>query len=176
MTPVERLRGVLAWGLAGLLLVAAAAAPAPADRILGDWMVDSRDAIVRIEGHGSGDQRRYAGRIVWLKDDHYHPADGAALDGRPVMDLHNPDPALRSRPLLGIRLVWDLRYDGELWTDGHVYNSDNGQTYGCLVRLVDDDHLKLRGFIGIPLFGGSTIWTRVSDLPRGALPPEPPGG
>lgn len=134
------------------------ASPA-ASAIEGDWLVESRDAIIRIERQGD----QYEGRIVWQLHDTYGPEDGPDLDGKIVTDRNNPDPALRSLPLTGLRLLWGLSYDADerRWVDGHVYNSNNGKTYHCQVRLLDHDRLKLRGYIGISLLGGSTTWTRV---------------
>lgn len=139
------------------------AATDPGDALIGDWLVESRDATIRIYGAGSGDDRHYDGRIVWLKDDHYHDDDGPELAGKPVMDLHNPEADKRQRPLLGLPLLWDLRYKNGEWSEGRVYNADNGHSYRCTIRLIDADHLRLRGYLGIPLLGGSTTWTRVKS-------------
>lgn len=139
-----------------------AAESLPADALIGNWLVDSRDAIIHIDGIGNGTSRRYVGHISWLKDDHYLPEDGPALNGKPLMDQNNPDPALRSQTLLGLRLLWDLRYEDDGWIGGRVYDSDNGHTFDCTVQLKDVDHLRLHAYVlHVTLFGGSTIWTRV---------------
>jgi uncharacterized protein (DUF2147 family) len=134
----------------------------------GDWLVQSRDAIIRIEHQGD----QYEGHIVWQLHDTYGPEDGPELNGKIVTDRNNPDPALRAQPLTGLRLLWGLHYDADahMWVDGRVYNSDNGKTYHCQIHLQDNDHLILRGFIGISLLGGSTTWTRVklSDYAPGS--------
>jgi uncharacterized protein (DUF2147 family) len=165
---------VIVAGITGLGTAVRAAAVPPGDRIVGQWLVESRDAIVDVSAHGEGDARRYEGRIAWLKDDRYHAEDGPDLDGKPVMDRHNPDPAKRQLPLLGSRMLWDLRFDGNRWTGGRVYNSDNGHSYNCNLRLIDDDHLRLHGYVGISMFGGNTTWTRVQETP--ANPPGTPSG
>nr|WP_199039315.1 DUF2147 domain-containing protein [Dyella sp. ASV24] len=156
-------RFLLGWGLS----CGAAFAQAPSDvgsaaaAITGDWLVDSRDAIIRIEPQGD----TFVGTIVWQLHDTYGPEDGPELNGKTVTDRHNPDPALRSRPLTGLRLLWGLRYDADAhaWVDGHVYNSDNGKEYHCEVHVPSPDRLVLRGYIGIPLLGGSTTWTRTHE-------------
>jgi uncharacterized protein (DUF2147 family) len=128
--------------------------------IVGDWLVESRDAVVRIEQAGG----EYQGYILWQLHDTYGPEDGPALNGKIVTDRKNPDPALRSRPITGLRLLTGLKFDpgSNKWKDGHVYNSDNGRSYNCQVRLLGPDRLQLRGYIGISLFGGSTVWRRVT--------------
>ena len=157
------------------LLIATAAAAAEtgsADAIIGDWMVDSHDAAIQIDGIGEGTDRRYVGRIVWLKDPRYKDEDGPDLAGKPVMDLNNPDPSLRSRPMLGLRLLWDLRYEGKQWIGGRIYNAESGHIYDCSMKLADPDHLKLHGYVlHLPFLGGSTTWTRLTSLPDTQPPP-----
>jgi uncharacterized protein (DUF2147 family) len=133
----------------------------PGQAIVGDWLVASRDAIIRIEQQGDA----YVGTIVWQLHDTYGPEDGPALNGKTVTDLHNPNPALRSRPLTGLRLLWGLRYDvaEKTWVDGFVYNSDNGKEYHCQIHLSSPDQLVLHGYIGITLLGGNTRWTRTHE-------------
>ncbi len=50
--------------------------------------------------------------------------------------------------------------DGE-WT-GRIYNRENGETYDCLMSLAAPDQLKVRGYKGIPMFGKTQVWRRVS--------------
>jgi uncharacterized protein (DUF2147 family) len=128
--------------------------------IVGDWLVETRDAVIHIERVGD----EYQGYIRWQLHDTYGPEDGPALNGKVVTDRNNPNPALREQPLTGLRLLTGLRYDARTnkWTGGRVYNSDNGKTYNCLVRLLSPDRLQLRGYIGISLLGGNTVWSRVA--------------
>lgn len=152
------------WCVCCLLFLAPVLARAePADGIVGNWLVQSADAVIRIERHGDS----YEGTIAWQLRNTYGPEDGPELDGKTVTDRNNPDPALRSRPLDGLRLLWGLRYDADAqqWTDGHVYDSDNGHVFQCQMRLLDPNHLRLRGYLGITLFGGSSTWTRVDKVP-----------
>lgn len=165
---------VFAYVLAGLVgamaavPVAVRAADEPTPSIEGDWLVESRDAVIRIQQQGD----QYEGHIVWQLHDTYGPEDGPDLDGKTVTDRKNPDPSLRLQPLTGLRLLWGLRYDAAsgAWLDGHVYDTDNGKVYQCEVRLLDANHLKLRGYIGISLLGGNTVWSRV---PAGTTPAGP---
>jgi len=167
MKETGRWRHAWLYGCACLLLwssLAAGAAgatpyvPTPS-AIVGDWLVESRDAVIRIEQVGD----QYQGHILWQLHDTYGPEDGPALKGKIVTDRNNPDPALRGQPLTGLVLLTGLRFDpaSEKWKDGRVYNADNGRTYNCLVRMLGPNRLQLRGYVGISLFGGSTVWSRV---------------
>jgi len=43
---------------------------------------------------------------------------------------------------------------------GRIYNPESGKTYKCTLTLLDDNTLKLRGYKGISLLGGTEVWTR----------------
>ena len=63
------------------------------------------------------------GRIVRLKE----PLDE---NGQPLVDKNNPDPALRSRPILGLMIMAGLKpAPGKGYLEGQVYNSENGKIY-----------------------------------------------
>ncbi|MGH8183782.1 MAG: DUF2147 domain-containing protein [Rhodanobacteraceae bacterium] len=144
--------------------------PADASAIVGDWLVVNHGAVIRIQQAGD----TFDGYIAWQLHDTYGPEDGPALDGKVVTDRNNPNPALRTRPLTGLRLLTGLRYDraDDKWIGGEVYDTDNGRTYHCRVRLAGPNRLVFRGYIGIPLFGKNTYWTRV--VMRSPVPGELP--
>ncbi len=79
----------------------------------------------------------------------------------PRLDDLNPDPTLRERSLQGITILHGFEYKGDhVWKGGTIYDPNSGKTYKSSMTLLDQDTLKVRGFIGISLFGRSDIWTR----------------
>jgi uncharacterized protein (DUF2147 family) len=123
-----------------------------ADDILGEWLTDKGKAVVEVYGCGN----RYCGKIVWLKE----PKNP---DGTDKLDTKNPDPSKRNRPIIGVGMVWNFRYDGkDRWVDGRIYDPDNGKTYSCKMNL-EGTMLKVRGYIGLSLFGRTTVWTRARN-------------
>jgi len=76
-------------------------------------------------------------------------------------DDRNPNPNLRTRRLEGLTIMTGFSYDGDgRWSGGTVYDPNSGKTYKCTVKQLDTDTLKIRGYIGISLFGRSETWTR----------------
>jgi uncharacterized protein (DUF2147 family) len=139
-------------------LASAAVAADDADRILGLWYTDKDEAQVRIERASDG----YQGTIVWLAEPVFPADDGQGMAGKPKVDRENPDPALRTRPVVGLRIMQGFRFAGEgEWRDGSIYDPNNGKTYRCRMRLTDDGRLHVRGYIGISLLGRTTAWRRV---------------
>ena len=94
-------------------------------------------------------------KIVWFK----WPNDAQGL---PLVDLKNTDPALRSRPLLGLTVLRDLRRTGEnTWADGKIYNPDDGVDYQAEMSIEKNGTLRVRAYVLIPLFGHTLVWTRI---------------
>ena len=59
------------------------------------------------------------------------------------------------------RWLSGFRYDVDgRWVDGRIYDPNSGNTYKGTIQQVDANTLKLRGYIGISLFGRTEKWTR----------------
>lgn len=125
---------------------------AEADAVLGVWNTDNNKSNIEIYKKDG----KFFGKIIWLKEPN-------TPDGKPKVDKSNPDEKLRSRPLMGLNLLKDFVYDSDnVWTDGEIYNPEDGKTYSCKMTLSKDGKkLKVRGYVGISLFGKTVEWTKV---------------
>ncbi len=72
--------------------------------------------------------------------------------GAPRRDDLNPDPELQKRPLIGMDLLSDYVFDGKKW-EGEIYDPESGKTYSSNMRLGKNGILKMRGYVGVPMFG-----------------------
>ena len=43
---------------------------------------------------------------------------------------------------------------------GEIYDPESGKTYSAKMSLESPDTLSLRGYVGIPLFGRPSTWSR----------------
>ena len=119
----------------------------PADAILGEWCTQR-------------EENRPPGRIKFVRG-----SDGTYLgilswSADPKKDVHNKDPKLRDRSLVGIVVMWHLRYDDGEYVDGYVYNPEDGGTYRMKAEVLSAESLKVRGYLGISLLGQNKIWSR----------------
>lgn len=123
------------------------------DLLVGRWLSAKRKNQVEIYKYGN----RYFGKIVWMAE----PND--ADTKKPKVDKRNPDDKLRSRPLLNLPIMTNLVYKGgNVWSEGQIYNPEDGRTYGCELTLRDANTLDLHGFMmGMSFLGKTTTWTRV---------------
>ena len=74
--------------------------------------------------------------------------------------MHNRNPQLRGRRLIGLQILGGFTASGTGWSGGTIYNAEDGGTYKATVTPVDANHLKVRGCIVWPLCK-SQVWTRV---------------
>lgn len=44
---------------------------------------------------------------------------------------------LKDKPLVGMRILWDLKKEGDEWTDGKIFNPADGGTYTSKAKLTD---------------------------------------
>ena len=112
------------------------------DKILGFYWSPKKDA--KIEVYKKGD--RYFGKSVWVATS--------------KKDVENPDRHLRQRDLLGVNLLTNFSYDDGDYSGGEVYDPANGKTYSCKISFTGQN-LKVRGYIGISLFGRTEIFERI---------------
>ena len=66
----------------------------------------------------------------------------------------------KNAPILGMNILTGLKKDGNEWSGGKILDPKNGKEYKCYIQLLDDNTLKLRGYIGISMFGRTAIWKR----------------
>ncbi|MFV8327386.1 DUF2147 domain-containing protein [Flavobacterium sp. ZS1P14] len=69
----------------------------------------------------------------------------------------------KNKPILGMIVIKGLKKDGDVYTKGKILDPKNGKLYKCFITLESNDKLKVRGFIGISLFGRTQYWYRVKN-------------
>ncbi len=137
--------------LAATLAVAAALPSASAEAVrapVGYWFTEDLGGIVQIQACG-GDV--LCGTIVGLRD---WPASGRRLDWR-------------GNPQCRFPLLRNLRPQDDGRWHGTVTNPEDGRTYTAEVWVPDDGILRLRGYVGLPIFGSTQRWR---PSPTGARP------
>ncbi|MBX9710870.1 MAG: DUF2147 domain-containing protein [Xanthobacteraceae bacterium] len=115
----------------------------------GVWVTEKGDAHVRVGPCGSA----LCGKIVSLRD----PIDPQT--GKPQVDDKNPNPALASRPVIGLSLFNSMRPTGPGTWAGLIYNADDGKYYESKISVQGPSSLRVEGCVGA-ICGGET-WSRV---------------
>jgi len=122
------------------------------DRLIGVWEPSNGKVRVKIEKIGT----KYYGKIVWLRE----PID--PVTQKPKVDKNNPDASMQNVPLKGYRLLKDFVYSGkDEWTEGTIYDPENGSVYSCVINMKGNNTLDIRGFIGVKALGRTDVWKRL---------------
>lgn len=133
--------------LAGAALALAAGPASAADPITGQWITEDRDAVITIGKCGSSLCGTISRFLV------------APPDGADQRDINNPDPAKRSRKLIGAAVLMSFSEDGKLWR-GRIYDPETGKEYRSVVRRTSPSKLEVKGCLG-PLCK-TQDWTRAN--------------
>ncbi|MFN3819591.1 DUF2147 domain-containing protein [Blastomonas sp.] len=134
--------------IASVAIMAAAAlgmaAPAhAAQSITGSWYTVGKRALVTIAPCG----KVLCGRISRLIE----PTKSGV-----TTDVNNPDPALKTRKLVGLPILSDFVADGDKWR-GKIYDPNTGKTYRSIVSPAKGGTLKVEGCIA--MFCQTQTWT-----------------
>lgn len=110
------------------------------------WKTASGDAVIRIESCG----QKTCGRII---------ASSKQSDQR-ALDTNNPNPTLRSRPIVGLPILagFSRQADGT-YKGGSIYSPDDGKTYRSEFKLAPNGTLLFKACLGP--FCRTQNWTRV---------------
>jgi uncharacterized protein (DUF2147 family) len=117
----------------------------------GLWLTEDQTGRIRIEKCGND----MWGFLAWQK--------------LPKNDTNNPNPAVRSRSLLGAPLLIAMKPAGQDRWEGNVYNPRDGKTYSSKMGMLPSGQLEIKGCVMGILCGGEN-WTRLAQDPPGTAP------
>lgn len=69
----------------------------------------------------------------------------------------------KNQPILGMTILKGATLEDETWKGANILNARNGKEYGCHISLIAPNILKVRGYVGYPIFGKTLYWTRVTE-------------
>lgn len=115
--------------------------------LIGRWHTERKDGIVEIHACGEA----LCGRVI----------DGAPLRAnRDQRDVRNPDPALRGRKVMGMRVLNGFAGGPAKWKGGPLYDPETGNRASSgTLTLVDANTLKVQGCVAMFLCRTQT-WRR----------------
>jgi uncharacterized protein (DUF2147 family) len=125
-------------------------APARAADPLGTWLTGDKKGKVHIVNCGGA----ICGTLSWLAE----PNDPDTK--QPKTDKNNTDAGKKSRPLLGIPIVLNMKpAGGEKW-EGQVYNAEDGSTYSGSFTMTGANSAELKGCVMGGIICKGQTWTR----------------
>ncbi|MCF0205920.1 MAG: DUF2147 domain-containing protein [Bacteroidales bacterium] len=125
-----------------------------AEKICGVYLVVEQNEVSKVKISRKSDGT-FSGQVIWAKNPNFE-------DGTPKTDINNPDPSKRNTPTSKIVLLYDFKYDeGDDEWSGDIYNPVDGKTYKAYAKFESEKNLKLRGYVGLPIFGRTVYWQKL---------------
>jgi len=122
------------------------------ESICGKWESTEKDLIIQVFTQGG----QFKAEIVWYADTDDKPLDYWT-------DVHNPNPALRSRKILGMSILRNLAYNPNTnsWENGMVYDSKHGRDWNASANIGKQGLLKVRGYWHFKFIGRTMSFKRI---------------
>lgn len=122
--------------------------------ITGQWMNEDHNLEVEVYRVGT----EYRARIIWFDD-----SDDPSSPMHSRQDLHNPDPAERSRRVCGLEVLEGLQYNAQdrQWEDGRIYDPSSGRTWDAKAWIGPRGRLMVRGYWHFSFLGRNLSFTRI---------------
>lgn len=72
----------------------------------------------------------------------------------------------KDQPMLGLTIIKDMQCTATMCENGTILDPRDGSLYHATMKLMGEDgsQLKVRGYVGLPIFGKSVVWNRVARL------------
>jgi len=139
-----------------MMFALATLAQGNAEKICGTYLVIEKSEVskVKVTRMSNGN---FEGKIVWMKNPTFE-------DGSPKTDVMNPDPSKRNTPADKIVLLHNFKYNSkdDEWS-GEIYNPVEGDMYKAYAKFESPKKLKVRGYVGLPIFGRSMYWVKLDE-------------
>jgi len=143
-----------------LLMITIPAKAAEKNDLAGDWVLPDGSAIVHIEPSADG---LLKGHVIGLLRPQFSVVDNYGEIGKPRLDLKNSKKSARDRPVLGMEITSELRFEDNIWK-GKIYDPRSGSSYRCLINLEGAEFARVRGYIGFSMIGRTMHWQRLESF------------
>ena len=123
------------------------------EQICGRWESKEKNLVVQVYK----EDNQFKAKIVWF-DDGDHSKQMAYWT-----DKNNPEPALRTRKILGMNVLEKLIYTPETnsWEDGMIYDAKSGRHWNSSAYIDRSGELKVKGYWHFKFIGKTMTFTRL---------------
>ena len=125
-----------------------------AQTIFGNWLSKNKDtgtidSVIKVYKKDG----KVVAKIIEIKDTSRQNAVCELCEGKN-----------KNKPILGLNILTGLEKQDDEWSGGTILDPRNGKVYQSYIKLVNPNKIKLRGYIGISLFGKTAYWERAESF------------
>ncbi|MGJ5642802.1 DUF2147 domain-containing protein [Formosa sp. S-31] len=131
------------------LLITALSLCSYSQNILGKWetfddKTKEKKALVEIYKTNDTYFAKIVNKYVGERDSRCEKCEGAKKD----------------QPIIGLVIIEGIKKDGDEFNDGTILDPESGDVYSCYLKLVEENKLKVRGYLGLSILGRTQYWIR----------------
>lgn len=98
--------------------------------------------------------------VIWLQQ----PND---KKGKPHTDKLNKIKSLRTRPIIGLSILTNMKRVRKGFWVGRIYDPERGKSFSAKVKLISKTKLQVQGCLPLgPPFCKTHVWNKVRDLSK----------
>ena len=97
---------------------------------------------------------------IYIKDNVYFAKVVEAFIGPKDATCRYCKGAKKDKPIIGLVIIENIRENGNEFDGGSILDPESGVVYKCYLKLIDNNKLKVRGFVGFSIFGRTQYWLR----------------
>ena len=131
------------------LLLAICITTIEAQTIVGQWetyddKTNEKKAVIQIYK----EQNLYYGKII------------EKFTGPQDATCEKCEGSKKDAPIIGLVIIENIQKEDDSFEGGTILDPESGDVYKCYLKLVNDNKLKVRGYLGVSLFGRTQYWLR----------------
>ncbi len=112
-----------------------------ADLILGDWTDEKKEVLIR----SYKENGKYYSKILWVEN---------------LKDRGKPLPK-NEQHWINMVIMKDFVFDNDEWNSGKIYVPKSNKTYTAYIKALNNNVLKITGFVWFRFLSESQIFNRV---------------
>ena len=97
---------------------------------------------------------------IYNKDNLYFAKIVETFIGPKNATCQNCKGANKDKPIIGLVITENISKNGSDYDGGTILDPESGVIYKCHLKLIDNNKLKVRGFVGFSIFGRTQYWYR----------------
>ncbi|MBK8807712.1 MAG: DUF2147 domain-containing protein [Bacteroidales bacterium] len=68
-----------------------------------------------------------------------------------------------NKKINGMTILTQLQKKNKnFWDNGKILDPENGSVYNCSIKLISENEIELRGYVGFSMLGRSQTWKRIT--------------
>jgi len=124
------------------------------------FQVSAQDIVGQWETYDDKTNEKKAVIKIYKEQDLYYGKIIEKFTGPQDATCEKCEGSKKDAPIIGLVIIENIQKDDDSFEGGTILDPESGDVYKCYLKLVNDNKLKVRGYLGVSLFGRTQYWLR----------------